>query len=246
MSLATRMAEAQLALMLLTRLPAGRIAGEAPPLGNAAWAFPLVGALIGALSGAIFWLSSLFGLPPLASALLAISASALLTGGLHEDGLADMADGFGGGRDPAKKLEIMRDSRLGSYGALALVLVIGLTASGISAAGGLAIFVAIGAMSRTAMLLPLMLLPPARADGLGAAAATPINKAFWVALAGTVILAIPAQAGWPAVFALGATVAVMLLARRQIGGQTGDILGATQKLAECAAWLTASALCCSA
>lgn len=246
MNLATRRAEAQLALMLLTRLPAGRIDGEAPPLGQAAWAFPMVGALVGAIAGGVFWVATVLGLPPLAAALLAIGASVLVTGGLHEDGLADMADGFGGGRDRARKLDIMRDSHLGSYGALALVLVIGLTASGISAAGGTGLFIAIGALSRTVMLLPMMLLPPARTDGLGARAATPLNSAFWVAIGLAVFLAAASNAVWPGIFAVVVTLAVMALARHQIGGQTGDVLGATQKLAECAAWLSAAALCCPA
>ncbi len=245
MSLTARRAEAQLALMLLTRLPAGRIDGDVPPLGQAAWAFPLVGALVGAISGLVFWGASAVALPALGAALLAITAAVLLTGGLHEDGLADMADGFGGGRDRAKKLDIMRDSRLGSYGALALILVIGLTASGVSAAGGFVLFVAIGALSRTAMLLPLMLLPPARTDGLGASAATPLNGAFWVAVVFSLGLAIAVGALKPVLAALLVTLGVMALAKRQIGGQTGDILGATQKLAECAAWLTA-ATCCAA
>lgn len=228
--------------MLLTRLPSGRIDGDPPPLAKAVWAFPLVGAALGLLAGAVFWSAAALGLPPLASALLAIAASALLTGGLHEDGLADLADGFGGGHDKAARLEIMRDSRLGSYGAVALILVLGLTASAISASGTVALFIAIGALSRTAILLLMAFLPPARTEGLGHGAALTPDTPFLAALALTAILILPALAFLPALAALAAALAVMALADRRIGGQTGDVLGATQKLAECAAWLTAAAL----
>lgn len=237
MSPATLLTQFQLAMMALTRLPAGRIDGDVPPLGAAAWAFPVVGIVVGAIAGGVFWLASFLGLPALAAALLAIGASVLVTGGLHEDGLADMADGFGGGRDVARKLEIMRDSRLGSYGALAMILIIGLTASAIADAGHLLAFIAIGALSRTAMLLPMMLLPPARADGLGATAATPVNPSFWVATIIALTLSLLALPIAPLAAVVVVTLAIMALAKRHIGGQTGDVLGATQKLTECAAWL---------
>lgn len=242
MTPATVRTQLQLALMALTRLPAGRIDGDVPPLGAAAWAFPVVGMIVGAIAGVVFWGSGWLGLPPLAAALLAIATSVLITGGLHEDGLADMADGFGGGRDKSRKLEIMRDSRLGSYGALAMILVVGLTATAMAEAGNLWAFIAIGAVSRTAMLLPLMLLPPARPDGLGASAAASINPSFWVAFFLTLLLSLFALPLWTILVASALTFSVMALAKAQIGGQTGDILGATQKLVECAAWLTLAAV----
>ena len=241
MSPAKLLTQFRLAMMALTRLPAGRIEGDVPPLGAAAWAFPVVGIAVGVITGGVFWLAVWTDLPPLAAAFLAIGASVLVTGGLHEDGLADMADGFGGGRDVARKLEIMRDSRLGSYGTLAMILVVGLTASGIAEMGSLLAFIAIAALSRTAMLLPMMLLPPARDDGLGAQAATSINPAFW----GAVLITLAVSYLILPIGALLAVAAisfgVMGLAKRQIGGQTGDVLGATQKLTECAAWLALAA-----
>ena len=100
--------------MILTRLPAGRIEGNAPPIANAVWAFPLIGALVGLIAGAVFTLAITINLPAFAAALLALASAALVTGGLHEDGLADTADGFGGGQTLSRKLEIMRDSRIGS------------------------------------------------------------------------------------------------------------------------------------
>jgi len=228
----------QLVTMTLTRLPAGHIKGDVPPLSEAVWAFPLIGAAIGGIAGCVFWLATLLNLPPLACAFLAIAATALTTGGLHEDGLADVADGFGGGQTKDKKLEIMRDSRLGSYGALALILVIGITGSAMAQSGTMLAFIAIAALSRTAMLLPLTLLPPARKDGLGAAAKSSINGSFWIAMLSSLVLAIIALPLWGPVITGLATLSIMTLATRQIGGQTGDVLGATQKIVECSLWLT--------
>ena len=240
--MSNRLQEAQVALMILTRLPAGRIDGTAPPIPHAAWAFPLVGLLIGALMAAAFHLALWLGLPPLAAALLALATSALATGALHEDGLADVADGFGGGATKTRKLEIMRDSRIGSYGVLALILTLGLTATGIAGAAATGLFLAIGAASRGAMLLPMCLLRPARHDGLGQSAALTLDARAASALALTLLILLATGTLALALPILAVTAALMALARAQIGGQTGDVLGTTQKLAECTGWLTAAAL----
>src|SRR5262249_57928832 len=111
------------AVAFLTRLPMPHPKGAMPPnFVRAQRMFPVVGALIGAAIGLFCLLLRAVGLPELAAAALALGAGAILTGALHEDGLADVADGFGGGRDTAAKLEIMRDSRLGTYGALILLV----------------------------------------------------------------------------------------------------------------------------
>ena len=240
--MSARLKEAQLAFMILTRLPVGRIAGDAPPIAASIWAFPLVGLVLGLGMGLVFAAATALSLPALACALLALAAGALATGGLHEDGLADTADGFGGGPTVTRKLEIMRDSRIGSYGVLALIFVIGLTASAIAGHGSIAAFLAIGAVSRTVMLLPMTFLKPAREDGLGHGARAALQTPFWVALAVSALVAIAAGVLLPALVMLGAGWAVMTLARRQIGGQTGDVLGATQKIAECIGWLSVAAL----
>jgi adenosylcobinamide-GDP ribazoletransferase len=237
-----RVKEAQLAFMILTRLPVGRIAGDAPPLFASVWAFPLVGLTLGLGMGLIFALATALNLPALAAALLALAAGALATGGLHEDGLADTADGFGGAQTVTRKLEIMRDSRIGSYGVLALIFVVGLTASAMAGHGSIFAFLAIGALSRSAMLLPMSLLKPAREDGLGHVARTALDSPVWVALGISVLVAIAAGVILPALLMFGAALTVTVLARRQIGGQTGDVLGATQKIAECVGWLGVAAL----
>ena len=235
-----RLAEAQVAVMFLTRLPAGRLPAKVPTLAEAAWAFPLAGLVVGGISGAVFLATS--ALPPLASALLALTASALLTGALHEDGLSDVADGFGGGRDRMRKLEVMRDSRIGSYGAVALVLCLGLIASGMAEAGRIGLFLAIGAGTRAVLPALLAVLPPAREDGLGRSATLSAGWRVWAGLGIALVVALFGQALLPLLAAWIAAGAAGLLALRQIGGQTGDVMGAAQKAGEAAGWLTAAAL----
>ena len=238
-----RLSEAQLALVLLTRLPAGRLPNPAPSTAAAAWAFALVGALVGAMSGLIY-LAAGAVLPPVTAAILAVTTAILITGALHEDGLADVADGFGGGTSIPKKLEIMRDSRIGSYGVVALILTIGLIASAIATQkptlSTLLIFATIGALSRAAIILPMVILPPARPEGLGHGAKATLDWRIWTTLG---LAACIALFSMPALL-IPATLAAALttwVAHRQIGGQTGDVLGATQKLSECACWLMIAA-----
>src|SRR3978361_2351288 len=112
----------KMATGFLTRLPAPHPGGAGPPNSARAYRlFPLVGALIGLAMGVLCLALRQVGVPDLAAAALVLGAGALLTGALHEDGLADLADGFGGGRDVEGKLAIMRDSRIGSDGAIPLV-----------------------------------------------------------------------------------------------------------------------------
>src|SRR5690606_31782388 len=152
--------------------PLGQFLPAAPPhLAQAAWAFPLAGLVVGLAGAAVLALGGLAGLPAMLAALLAVGATILATGGLHEDGLADLADGTGGATRE-KRLEIMRDSRIGSYGVLALILAVGLRAAAIAALFGqpwlaAAGMVGLAAASRAGMAAGLRLMPPARAGGLG-------------------------------------------------------------------------------
>lgn len=244
MSLRRRLAEVRVAFMMLTRLPVGRITGEGPPLASAAWAFPLCGAVVGALAWAGYAAAVSLGLSPVIAATLAVAVGIAATGGLHEDGLADFADGIGGGQDRARKLEIMRDSRIGSYGVIALVLALLLRTQGVAAAGGaLAAFVAVGALGRCAVVLAMTLLPAARGDGLGRSAGGAGAASIAGALMLTLIFALPL--GGEAILVMIAvaltTVAICVVALRQIGGQTGDVLGAVLSVGEVAAWLTLAA-----
>lgn len=240
------LAEVQLAVMLLTRLPAGHLT-NAPSMGQSAWAFPIVGLVVGVIAAGV--MTALAGLDPILAAGLTVAATVLITGGLHEDGLADLADGFGGGRDKARKLEIMRDSRIGSYGTLALILVLGLRVQALAqvAGQGSAIWglIAIEAASRAGLPLVLRLLPAARGDGLGFGAAKVSWPRVIIALA-VGIASLAPLGGLAAIWTLATIglviLALSLLALRQIGGQTGDVLGAMQALSACAAWIVLSAI----
>ncbi|MCE0504779.1 adenosylcobinamide-GDP ribazoletransferase [Roseivivax sp. GX 12232] len=242
-----RIREARLALMLLTRLPAGSFPEDPPALPESRWAWPLVGLVTGASSWGVFALAGALGLAPGIAALLVIGAGVLLTGGLHHDGLADSADGLWGGQSPERRLEIMRDSRIGSYGVLALILTLGLEWQALGAAGavvGFPGFLLVGVASRLAMLLVSDLVPLARGDGLGASARGAGGLEVW--WPGALALLVAALATGPgALWALGVMAALTLgvarLARAKIGGQTGDILGAVQVLTGLAGWLALAA-----
>ncbi|MDE2318547.1 MAG: adenosylcobinamide-GDP ribazoletransferase [Rhodospirillales bacterium] len=226
--------EVRLTFMLLSRLPMGRMDAP-PPMADAVWAYPLVGAAVGACSGLVFCLAARAGLPPMAAAVLTIGASVALTGAMHEDGLADMADGFGGGHGKERKLEIMRDSRIGSYGVVALVLALGLRASclaALPASGMVWRLAALGALSRALLPVVMLVLLPARAEGLGQAASGVAAAPVLAGLALAMLLFLPFLPTFAAMALAAAGVAA--LARQQIGGFTGDVLGAAQVLAETA------------
>lgn len=234
----------------LTRLPLGSPSAEAAPsLAQAAWAFPLVGLIVGAIGGVAYVIATGLGLPITAAALIAAAATVLATGGLHEDGLADTADGFGGGATREEKLAIMRDSRIGAYGVLALIFGIGLRVAAIAALATrwhvLGAMIAAHALGRGVLPAVLHWLDPARSDGLGATAGRPSQNQAVIALAIALLIAVAAL-GIPA--GLSATIAAALaalamgwLAQRQIGGQTGDVFGAIEQSAETAALLATAA-----
>jgi|FEC22Drversion2_1045045.scaffolds.fasta_scaffold00023_170 adenosylcobinamide-GDP ribazoletransferase len=231
------------AIGLLTRLPigTGNAAGLDPA--RATWAYPLAGIIVGMVGGAVYGLSWWIGLPALVAAALAFGTMLLATGGLHEDGLADTADGFGGGADRDRKLAIMRDSRIGSFGVLALIVAFAIRfgavtdlATPLSVGAAL---IASAALSRAAMVTLMWRLPNARPGGLSARVGTPPDRAACEALALGALAALLLLPAWTAVAAVLAAAlaaaAVAMLARRQIGGQTGDVLGAAGIAAECAA-----------
>lgn len=234
---------------LLTRLPIGAAAVEDGAIAAAGWAFPLVGAGVGALCAAGFVVAELVGLHELPAALLAVLVGIAVTGAFHEDGLADTADGFGGGRDRDQKLAIMRDSRHGTFGILALILSVGLRAAALATIGdpihaGLAL-IASHAASRGALPPMMRLMRPARTDGLGANAGRPSLVVALVAAALGAVIA-PATLGPLAgAIALGLAAAAVacaaLLAQRQIGGYTGDVLGCFQQIGEIVILLMAAA-----
>ncbi|MBI1209141.1 MAG: adenosylcobinamide-GDP ribazoletransferase [Azospirillum sp.] len=236
--------EATAATVFLTRLPLPLPGVLAPDLPARAmvW-YPLVGVGLGAGTGGVYWLATLLAQPPAVAAVLALAAGVGLTGALHEDGLADLADGFGGGRDRAAKLEIMRDSRIGSFGALALMLSLGLRATAVATladpARVLAALVAAAALSRAAMVELSAWLAPARRDGLAAGHGRPDPLRRRIAVAAALVIALlalgPVGSAAAAAAVAAAAAGLGRLAWRQIGGYTGDVLGAVQQTGEIAA-----------
>lgn len=212
--------------------------------------FPLIGGLVGLIGALFYLLFFTLGFPPGVAAILSLSAMVLVTGGLHEDGLADVADGFGGGRTRDDKLRIMRDSRLGSFGAIALVLSLLLRASSIAALttpSQVAVaLIASAALSRAALPVAMATMAQARREGLAASAGRPHSAR---AAAGLLVAVLIALIGMPVSTAIVAMIAAFItsaglltLAHRQIGGITGDVLGALQQIVECACLLAAVAM----
>ena len=228
------------AISFLTRLPVGRLARfDAADIARSAGWFPAVGLLLGAIGGAAAWLLREH-LPPALVAAILVALDALLTGGLHFDGLADTADGFGGGKEREDVLRIMRDHAIGSYGGTALALLVALKVVAYSALLGrehwMPAIVLIPAIGRWSILLLTAALPYARQT---ASVVREMGKSSLVWGTLTLALALVGSGLWRAGAAAGATVAVSacfgLYCRRRIGGITGDTLGANLQLCECAA-----------
>lgn len=234
----------QLALSFLSQIPVGSIASPLPSLGRASWAFAVVGGLIGGVVVCLYLGCLWLGMPDLAAAGIALGGGLVLTGGLHEDGLADTADGFGGGQTTKDVLRIMKDSQVGSYGVLALVIVMLVKAgilTGISwTAEMLVCAILVSAFSRICMLSVLACLPAARTGGLGqyyeGLTLSSLSPAcvLWMVCS----LAVSSEILFVMAIMAGLSAGMMALSRRRIGGQTGDVCGAVQLLTETAGWLS--------
>jgi adenosylcobinamide-GDP ribazoletransferase len=242
-------AEIAVTLAFATRLPLAHLAHVAEgDIARASWAMPVAGALVGAAAALAYAVAVRLGLPPTVAAALAIAAGMALTGAMHEDGLADTADALGGD-DRARKLEIMHDSRLGTFGACALVLSILLrwaAIASIARPGAVALaLIAAHTAARAALPAVMAAVPPARSDGLAASFGAPAREAAAAAaLIGALALVLCFGFG-PALVAaalLGvAAVAVARLSLNAIGGHTGDVLGALEQLGEVLVLLVAVA-----
>ena len=239
-----------IAFGLMTRLPLRVDPDRAKARGAAvAWAWPLAGAMIGAVAGTIFLGAISLSVPPLTAALIAVAVQIILTGALHEDGLADSADGLWGGWTVERRLEIMRDSRIGSYGVLALVISVGLRASLIASFAGtgqaFAALVASGAISRAAMVWVMTCIPSARRDGLSASTGRPSRATATLGSALALATGFVLPVFTLPIVALAVVAAALgcrWIAAKKIGGQTGDILGATQQVTEIVSLLALSCL----
>lgn len=227
-------------VVFLTRFPApGWPAAAERPLSSGMWAFPLAGVLVATVGGAVYILCDLLELPVAVAALFAVLALIVATGGLHEDGLADLADGIWGGSTPDRRLEIMSDSRIGAYGAIALIVSVAGRAAAIGAIGDpafvLGALVAACAVSRAMMPMAMAFSQPAKKEGLGAGAGVPAAGGWGGALLLAVVIALlAAPADWFGCVVAAALGAALIgwFARRNLGGYTGDVLGASQQAAE--------------
>lgn len=240
-----------IALGYFTRLPVPASVGwSATELNRATRYFPLVGMLVGACAAGVLWLGlALF--PPTVALVLSMLVSLLLTGAFHEDGLADSADGFGGGWEKSRVLAIMKDSRIGTYGACALVMALLLKFTALQSLGQHALIALplVHALSRVPPLLIMAGMQYVREDDHSRAkpVAEGLGPADW--LTGSLLGLLPLLAGVglglispqrALALLLGLTIAGLLCARyfkHRIGGYTGDALGAAQQVCELSAYL---------
>jgi adenosylcobinamide-GDP ribazoletransferase len=243
-------ADLRIAISLCTRFPIG----PAAPLDNgevarASWAFPIAGILVGLAGALAYWIAIRLNVAPIPAAALALAATMALTGAMHEDGLADSFDGLGG-NTRERKLEIMRDSRLGTFGALALVVTLLLrwsTLADIAEPRYVAIaLVSAHAAARAGMTAFMHLVPVARSDGLSSGAGRPPGQSVAAALAigiFTLLFGFGAKGAMIALLLLAvAGIITARIAIRQIGGQTGDVLGAFEQVGEAIILLIAASL----
>lgn len=231
------------------RVPPRHFDGHDGRLSRTIRAFPVAGVVIVLPAAALLAILQALGVSSLFSAFVVLAVQTLLTGALHEDGFSDTADGLGGGRDRESMLSIMRDSRVGSYGVIALILSYGLRAAALasifaflSPAGAVLMLLAVAAASRTAMVWHWSALPPARRDGVAASAGEPDGDATRVALVSgvaiTLLLLLP-NAPLLAIASVALAVSAAVFAftdvvRDKIGGHTGDTIGASEQVAEIA------------
>ncbi|MGH8913994.1 MAG: adenosylcobinamide-GDP ribazoletransferase, partial [Acidimicrobiia bacterium] len=226
------------AITLLTRIPIGRAGWDRLDLSRSVKWIPVVGGFIG-LVIAFAYAGLLSVLPGTVAAGLAVALGVLITGALHEDGLADTVDGFGGGSDREEKLRIMKDPVHGTYGALALVLSVVVRVAALASLGAgpaLVLLPAAHALSRGGAIALMGALPPAATEGLGAAHSDPgLRAQVMSGLLLSILIGVVALGWWLVPFAVLAgagTVVIGALAGRQIAGFTGDVLGAAQQVGE--------------
>ncbi|AYG66509.1 MULTISPECIES: adenosylcobinamide-GDP ribazoletransferase [unclassified Rhizobium] len=234
-------------------MPTSFFEGYDGKLARVSRTFPLAGLLVVLPAALIFATLLAVNADPLMAALLALTVQTITTGALHEDGLSDTADGVGGGKDRERALEIMKDSRIGTYGAAALILSFGLRAAALAALArhlppsesAIAIL-ASATLSRGAMVWHWYALPPAKPDGIAASAGKPDGDAMQLALIaalGLAALLIGPALGVPALVACllatsAATFFVTGYMRQKLSGHTGDTIGATQQICEIASLCT--------
>jgi adenosylcobinamide-GDP ribazoletransferase len=237
-----------MALRFFSRLPAGHSEHETPDLNRIAMALPFASLVIGAGPAVLLLLMVAGGVPTLFAATAAVAAFAIVTGAMSEDAVADSADGLFGGNTPERRLEILKDSRHGTYGVLAIVFVVGLKVAALSAiaarnplAAAMAWMAATTLARSGALYLPLR-LDPARTNGAAAAAGKVSRNGFAVGIVFATVIALVLAAPFTGLigFALALAAGVLVIigwiwvCQKLVGGQTGDLIGAQQALLEIA------------
>ncbi|MDL2405594.1 adenosylcobinamide-GDP ribazoletransferase [Rhizobium calliandrae] len=243
------------AVAFLSRIPvpSSFFEGYDGRLARVSRTFPLAGFMIALPAAIAFAVLLAFNADPFMASLLALAIQTMTTGALHEDGLSDTADGLGGGKDRDRALAIMKDSRIGTYGAIALILSFGLRAAALASiasdlapiAAALALLAA-AVLSRGAMVWHWYVLPAAKPDGVAASAGKPDYGAMQIALITALVLA--AFLLWPSLRLPGLILSLFVTAaaafiftrrvRQRLSGHTGDTVGATQQICEIAALCT--------
>ncbi|MCD7059593.1 adenosylcobinamide-GDP ribazoletransferase [Pelagibacterium xiamenense] len=235
-----------MALRFYSRLPSGSTPHERPDLKRIAMAVPFAGLVIGIGPAALLFLATIGGVPPLFSVFVALAGFAAVTGAMSEDAIADAADGLFGGATRERRLEILKDSRHGTYGVLAIVFIIGLKAAALSAIAArnplaaMLVWLAAGLLARSAALYLPLVLGQARAEGAAATVGGLTRNAFAGGTIFATLIAFVLAA--PFVGVLGFVIALVLgllvllgwtrLCDRLVGGVTGDLIGAAQALVE--------------
>lgn len=238
------------AIGLLTRLPFPVDEELAVKRGaRAAWAWPLVGLLPVLVATGLATILLSLSVPAVWAAIFWLSVHIMLTGAMHEDGLADSADGFWGGYDRVRRLAIMKDSHIGSYGVIALVLSIAARVSTLAvilpATGAFTALLVVGITSRLPMVILMAALPNARGRGLSESVGRPSQETTLLATVITLVLALiltPAAILPLFVYITFTTTGIAALAKSKIGGQTGDVLGTAQQITEITALAVFAAL----
>lgn len=232
-----------LALQFLTRLPTPRDVGFTPErLGAATRYFPLIGVFVGAISAGVFYAASLV-FPIVLAVLLATAAGLLATGAFHEDGLADTFDGIGGGVSRDRALEIMKDSRIGVYGAAALILVLAIKVGTLSVLDQHTILIALisaHGLSRFSSVVVIATSRYVRDDGTGKHTSRGIDGAGLIGaiftaglcLTGVTYFLSPVAALWSVVGLCAGHIFMRAIFERKLSGYTGDTLGAVQQTSE--------------
>lgn len=238
------------ALVLLTRLPLPKLPATAfEQQARSVWAFPVAGLCVGVSAAAVGWVLISVGLPLAIAAGAILACQIVLTGAMHEDGLADCADGFWGGYDPARRLEIMKDSQIGTYGVLALLFSVGFRWGALMVVlpvMGPGSIIAIAMLSRAPMGMVMAIVPNARGTGLSSQVGKPTRAHAGLGISLALLLSWP-MLGFPALILCAVVVSIFAtlcatLAQTKIKGQTGDVLGATQQVCEGAMLLCLAAL----